>query len=168
MFKEYSNKVKKYLKEEDVPFKEYADKIKKWIKEEAYEFDERPDIETKLTIDIKEDKYTIISIAFHKDSLDSIIIAANMEFNEKEQNMLKSLKNRNEIVWDIRKFLILMHLDPRFPIITDNIKELYFQKIIFFDNLTKDRFFEVLTDISNSISLIRGTFLKLGQHSSNV
>jgi hypothetical protein len=55
MFKEYSNKVKKYLKEEDVPFKEYADKIKKWIKEEAYEFDERPDIETKLTIDIKED-----------------------------------------------------------------------------------------------------------------
>ena len=156
MFKDYSKKVKKYLKEEDVLFKEYADKIKKWIKEEAYEFDERPDIETKLTIDIKEDKYTIISIAFHKDSLDSIIIAANMEFNEKEQNMLKSLKNRNEIVWDIRKFLIQLHLDPCFPI-TDNIKELYFQKTLFFDNLTKDRFFEVLTDISNSISYISGS-----------
>jgi hypothetical protein len=54
-----------------------------------------------------------------------------------------------------------MHLDPRFPIITDNIKELYFQKTLFFDNLTKDRFFEVLSDISNSISFIRGTFLKL-------
>lgn len=91
-----------------------------------------------------------------------------MEFNEKEQNMLKSLKNRNEVVWDIRKFLIQMHLDPRFPIITDNIKELYFQRTLFFDNLTKDRFFEVLTDISNSISFIRETFLKLGQHSSNV
>ncbi|HYY71429.1 MAG TPA: DUF2299 family protein [Nitrososphaeraceae archaeon] len=149
-------------------FEEYADKVRKWIKEEAYEFYERPDIETKLTIDIEENKYTIISIAFHKDSLDSIIIAANMEFNEKEQNMLKSLKNRNEIVWDIRKFLIQMHLDPRFPIITDNIKEIYFQKILFFDNLTKDRFFEVLTDISNSISFIRGTFLNLGQSSSKL
>jgi hypothetical protein len=54
-------------------FEEYADKVRKWIKEESYEFYERPDIETKLTIDIEENKYTIISIAFHKDSLDSIL-----------------------------------------------------------------------------------------------
>ena len=48
-------------------FEDYADKIRQWLKEEDFEFNERPDKETKLTIDIIEDKYTIISIAFHKD-----------------------------------------------------------------------------------------------------
>ena len=146
-------------------FEDYADKIRQWLKEEDFEFNERPDKETKLTIDIIEDKYTIISIAFHKDSLDSIIIAAHIHFNENEQNMLKSLKTKTEIVRDIRKFIIQMHLDPRFPIFADSIKNIFFQKTIYFDGLTKDRFFEVLTDISNTISFIRGTFFKLGSQS---
>jgi len=146
-------------------FEDYADKIRQWLKEEDFEFIERPDVETKLTIDIIEDKYTIISIAFHKDSLDSIIIAANIDFNENEQNMLKSLKTKTEIVMDIRKFIIQMHLDPSFPIFADSIKNIFFQKTIYFDGLTKDRFFEVLTDISNAISFIRCTFFKLGSQS---
>ena len=41
--------------------------------------------------------HTVISIAFHKDSLESIIIAAHIDFNENEQNMLKSLKTKTKI-----------------------------------------------------------------------
>jgi hypothetical protein len=71
--------------------------------------------------------------------------------------MLKSLKTKTEIVRDIRKFIIQMHLDPRFTIFADSIKNIFFQKTIYFDGLTNDRFFEVLTDISNTISFIRDT-----------
>ena len=85
-------------------FEEFAEKVKKWLTDERLEIIDKPDQTTKLTFDVKSGM-NVITLGFPKKSPDGLIVAGQIEFNQDEQNMLKHLKNRNEIMWDLQKFL---------------------------------------------------------------
>ena len=142
--------------------KSTAERIKKWLREEGLNPTDRVNPNTNVTFDISVHE-NLISVGFHKTSRDSIIIGTNIIFSDDEQKMLKFLKSRNDILWDLQKFLVQLHLEPTFKWNKDSLEKISFQKTLYFDNLTKDRFYEVLGDCFHSINVIREGFLNLGR-----
>jgi len=146
-------------------FEEYSNKIRQWLKEQGcVKPIERFDEDTKLSLDITYDGDTI-TISFLKDQIDSIAIATKLPVPEDLQKMIKHLKNKEDIILDLKRFLYNLHFSPNFTRDEQEgtITQIYFQKIIYFDALTKDKFFEAISDISNSIAYIRETFLRIGK-----
>lgn len=143
---------------------EYSERIRKWLEEEGLEPTIKPDQNTKITFNVKSGQ-NVISIGFHKTSTDSVIIGTGIEFNEDEQKMLKFLKTKNDILLDLQKFLIQMHLEPTFKWNEnkDSFEKISFQKTIYFDGLTKNKFYEILADVFQSINVVREGFLHLGR-----
>jgi hypothetical protein len=54
----------------------------------------------------------VISVGFHNDSKDSIIIKLQMTFSDEEQHMLKFVKTKYDMVWQLQRFLVRMRLEP--------------------------------------------------------
>jgi hypothetical protein len=140
-----------------------ANKIKSWLEEEELEHSEISDPNTKLTYSVKSGG-NVISVGFHKDSKDSIIIKSQMTFSDEEQHLLKFVKTKYDVVWQLQRFLVQMRLEPiiKWNENRDAIETLAFQRTIFYDGLTKDRFYEVLTDVFHCI---RESFVRLGKPS---
>jgi hypothetical protein len=146
-------------------FEEYSNKIRQWLKEEgSTNPTEHSDEDTKLALDIKFNNNTM-TIGFLKTKMDSIAIATKLPVDEGEQKMIKHLKNKEDIVLDLKRFLYNLHISPEFTRDEqgDTITEIFLQKVIYFDGLTKDKFFEGIFDISNSVEYIRETFLRVGK-----
>jgi hypothetical protein len=143
-----------------------ANKIKSWLEEEGLEHSEISDPNTKLTFSVKSGG-NVISVGFHKDSKDSIIIKSQITFSDEEQHMLKFVKTKYDIVWQLQRFLVQMRLEPiiKWNENRDAIETLAFQRTIFYDGLTKDRFYEVLTDVFHCTNIIRESFVRLGKPS---
>lgn len=143
-----------------------ANKIKDWLREEGLEPSEISEPNTKITYSVKSGG-NVISIGFHKNSKDSIIIKSQMAFGDEEQKMFKFVKTRYDIVWELQRFLVQMRLEPiiKWNESRDAIESLAFQRTIFYDGLTKDRFHEVLTDVFHCTNIIRESFVRLGRPS---
>jgi len=146
-------------------FVEYSDKIRQWLKEQGcINPVERSDEDTKLSLDFTYDG-NVMTISFLKDQVDSIAIATKLPIDEDLQRMIKHLKTKEDLILDLRRFLYNLHLSPNFTRDKqeETITQIYFQKIIYFDALTKDRLFEAINDISNSVEYIRETLLRIGK-----
>jgi len=146
-------------------FKEYSEKIRQWLKEEGCAKPiERSDDDLKLAFDITFGG-DIMTIGFLKTQIDSVYVATKLPIPEDLQMSIKHLKTKEDLVLDLRRFLYNLHFSPEFTRDKqdETITQIYFQKIIYFDGLTKDRLFEVIYDISNSIEYIRQTLLRIGK-----
>ena len=146
-------------------FEEYSNKIRQWLKEQGcVKPIERFDEDTKLSLDIKYDDNTM-TISFLKTQIDSFAIATKLPVSEDLQKMLKHLKNREDVILDLKRFLYNLHFSPEFTRgeQEDTITEIYFPKVIYFDGLSKDKLFEAISDISNSVEYIRETLLRIGK-----
>lgn len=143
-------------------YEEYANKIKRWFAEEGIPSVDVQDDNTNVAFDIQTGG-TVMRIGFYKTSLDSIIILSGIKFTPEEQLMLSHLKTKRDVIWDLERILIQMHLEPIFYPNKENIEQIKVQKTIYFDSLTKSKIFEVATDVFQSIRAIRETFLKIGK-----
>lgn len=140
---------------------EYVTKINHWFIQEGIPPIQVQDKNTSVAFEVQSGR-TIIRIGFHKTSTDSIIIASGLKFTPEEQKMLSYLKTKREVVWDLERFLIQMHLEPIFLPDKIDLKEIKIQRTIYFDALTKNKLFEVTADIYQAMRAIRETFLNIG------
>lgn len=145
--------------------------VKKWMEEEGYTVHDYKDENTDINYYIDKAN-TKIHIGFHKSSKDSLIIMGKITPSAEEQNMLKYLKSKDEFYSEIKIELLRMNLEVIINTIDDPdyqfiITDIVLQKTLYFDGLTKDRFYEIMTTVFNCIQILRTSFHMLGKRKND-
>lgn len=109
----------------------------------------------------------VFHILFPIDKLDSLRISQIIIFDLQSQKSYASLAAKTNGILEQKRFyfdleLALLQMDVHF-IIKKNMQELQsleISKVVFFDGLTKDTFFNTINTVRNSIEIAR---IKIGQ-----
>lgn len=136
--------------------------VVRWLREEEIEPEEithkRKDASYFATFEV--DSGEAVHVLFRTNRLDSIVLLEFIALDEETQKSYASLSpvRQNKFIFDLT--LALLQRDVFF-VFRKNIRELQtveVQKFIFFDGLTKDRFFDSIFKL-NSAFAIAGTLL---------
>jgi hypothetical protein len=145
---------------------EVAKIIIQWLMEEGLPAKNFEDDLSDYNIETKRGNIRI-HVAFHKTSKDSLIVAGKLHFDSDQQVMLRYTKTKRELLFDVETLFIQKDVDF---ILGANIRQQEFtiediilQKTIYFDGLSKDRFYSVLSQIYNCLNLLILKFLLLGR-----
>jgi hypothetical protein len=134
-----------------------AKTVKQWLIDEGLPVTEQKDEQTDFKFATRQGT-TNINIGFHKASIDSLIVLGNLHFESGEQSMIRYTKTKRELIYDLEMLFIQMNLD--FILKTNSvdqefiIEDIILQKTIYFDDLSKDKFFGVLSSIFNCLKLL--------------
>lgn len=143
---------------------EIIERVVNWIKEEGYDPIEVTHLNKNAnyfaTIKVSEKKG--FNIVFPSKNLDSLLIIAILRLKKDFQIEYMALQrlDKNRLFFDIKIALLQMnvHFDIRDGVESINIFEV--KKVIYFDGLTKDKLFDTIYSVGNSVEIIK---VKLGQ-----
>lgn len=92
-----------------------------------------------------------IVVAQRKERADEILIQARVTVHENTRSRLQALipEDRRGFLWDLRMALLQMHVD--FNGVTDDPTEIRVMTRIFFDGMSKDVFFERLSNVRRAL-----------------
>lgn len=145
--------------------------VKNWLIEEGLEVNDFVDASTDINYTFSQGNIKM-NVGFHKTSKDSIIMGGKIALDKEEQSMLKYTKTKLEFLLDVQMAFLQMNLD--FVIDANNnsyhefsISDIKLQKTIYFDGLSKDRFFDVLSSLFNCLKILGLKFQMLGKSKSN-
>jgi hypothetical protein len=145
---------------------EVAEKVTQWLTEEGLPVREFKDHQADINLATRQGN-TNINIGFHKSSLDSLIVVGNLHFEEQEQSMIRYTKTKREMLYDLEISFLHMNLDFVLNINDEQqeftIEDIKLQKAIYFDGLTKDKFFDVISAIYNCFKVLKLKFELLGR-----
>jgi hypothetical protein len=156
----------KRARSENTSKEQVAKTVRRWLKDEGLPVWERKDDQTDFNFATRQGN-TNINIGFHKTSIDSLIVQGNLHFEQQEQTMLRYTKTKHDLIYELEILFIQMNLD--FILKTNNLQEeftiedIILQKTIYFDGLSKDRLFNVLSLIFNCLKVLIFKFNSLGR-----
>jgi hypothetical protein len=146
---------------------EVANVIKEWLVEEGLPVEDFEDENTDINYATKQGGVKI-NIGFHKRSKNSLIVMGGVHLETQEQEMFRYTKVKREFLYDIEMFFIQMNLDYVLSSSSKDgeftVKDIKLQKTIYFDGLTKDRLFDIMSSIFNCLKLLKAKFLLLGKY----
>jgi hypothetical protein len=138
--------------------------VNKWLIEEQYSpRDFKDETATGFTISRGNKN---ITIGFHKESFDDIMIVGKIGLDYSQQSMFHYTKTKIEFLYDLEMLFTQMNISYRYTSDIENvtIADIEITKTIFFDGLSKHTFFETINTIFNCLKLIERKFNLLGRH----
>ena len=140
--------------------------IKQWLlDEELVVHDDINSDETNFNFKFKQGD-TNMNVAFYKKSKDSLAVGGKLVFEPQEQSMIRYTSTKKELLYDMEKLFIQMNLDYLLKSNVKNgeftIEDIILQKTIFFDGLSKDKFFDVISLIYNCFKILVSKLMLLG------
>jgi hypothetical protein len=147
--------------------KEVADEIQKWLLEEKLPIFHNEDKDTDISFGTGQGN-TFIIIGFLKESKDGVLFVGFIKFGPEEKSMIRYTKIKRRLLYELELLFTQANLDCIIATTYDadqefTIEEIKLQKFIFFDGLTKDRLFEVLSSIFNCLKVTIAKFWLLGE-----
>jgi hypothetical protein len=145
---------------------EVANQVRRWIIEEGVPVNDFSDDQTDFHFVITRGS-TVVNIGFHKTSIDSLIVLGGFHFAPQEQSVFRYTKTKREMLYDLEISFLHMNLDFILNINNEqqefSIEDIKLQKTIYFDGLTKDKLFDVMSAIFNCLKALRLKFELLGR-----
>lgn len=146
---------------------EVAAVVKQWLLDEGLPVEDFKDENAEINYATKQSGIKI-NIGFHKQSKDSLIILGGIYLEPQEQEMFIYTKVKREFLYDIEMLFIQMNLDHVFSSSSSDgeftLEDIKLQKTIYFDGLSKDRLFDIMSSIFNCLKLLKTKFLLLGRY----
>lgn len=152
---------------------EVIDKIWNWIDEEKYDFKalEEPCAGSPIQIEFLKNRYIIVWV--EKDKNDSVLVFARINFSPEEQKVFAHLKEDKKKEFFFAIITPLMEMNLRHSVHPNPDKAEYFhiEKRIYFDGLTKDRFFDTVEKVYKGMGIVKSTYVNYlakgsGSHNS--
>jgi hypothetical protein len=139
--------------------------VKEWLlDEELAVYNDINSDETNFNFTFKQG-HICMNVAFYKKCKDSLIVGGKLVFEPQEQSMIRYSRTKKELLYDIEKLFIQMNLDYFLKSNVKNgeftIEGIILQKTIYFDGLSKDKFFEVISLIYNCFKVLVSSKLML-------
>ena len=132
-------------------------KIQTWLDEENISIRDIEDEYSDFHIVAKISPVHDIDLVIRKDRIDSIIVVQNMNLSDEDKRTFAHLAKAKklEFVRDLK--LSLLHLGIDYAIQPDSERLEYVQmsRKIYFDGLTKDRFFDTIFHVQRAMEIMR-------------
>jgi hypothetical protein len=145
---------------------EVAGKVIQWLIEEGLPVSQYKDDQADINIATRQGNVNI-NIGFHKDSIDSLIVIGKLHFEEQKQSMFRYTRTKREMLYDLELSFLQMNLDFILNVNNEQqeftIEDINLQKIIYFDGLSKDKLFNVMSAIFNCLKVLGLKFQLLGR-----
>jgi hypothetical protein len=145
--------------------------VKQWLVKEGYDPQPHTDENSLFNYWILKANLKL-NIGQPKDSEDAIMIIGNIHFKEEEKNMLRYLKVKRELLYELDIVFTLSNIgfSVKHDVSTEEftIEDIRLHKIIYYDALTKQSLYDALNLIFNCLKLTIDKFNLLGRSSTNL
>jgi hypothetical protein len=146
-----------------------ADFNKQHEKEEGYKPEEkthmRKDLNYLAAVKVSKDKG--FNVIFRAKPLDRVDIMEMLSMNEKYKKAYKALSalRQNSFYFDLKVSLLQMNVMFSMQKGIRELESIQVSKPIYFDGLTKDRFFDTIFTVGHAVEIVR---TKLGQFRDSI
>ncbi|MFZ0224893.1 MAG: DUF2299 family protein [Candidatus Nitrosopolaris sp.] len=149
---------------------EVRNKISQWIQDEGFELLPEEDPYTDFTLKIKYSQNETAYVLMRKDRKDSISVYTSSDFSPLDRKAFSNLSpgKKREFIDAISASLLNLNLHFIFHPNPEQMQYLQITKDIFFDGLTKDRFFDIICRVLSGMGLAHMAYYKyLNPNGSN-
>jgi hypothetical protein len=142
--------------------KDVIDKITDWLGQEGISFNLTEDPYADFNLEIEYPTTQVIHIMMYKNKNDSITVITKVSFSTLDKKAFTSLSEdiKKDFILTLNSSLSSMNLLYSHQPNPERMEHLLIQKRLFFDGLTKDRFFDILDRIYNGMNLANWTYTK--------
>ena len=139
-----------------------SSKITEWLQDEGYTFVPYEDPYTDFCLHIKEPNNPPIFVGMEKDSKDSVMVYTRSDLSQFDKKAFSTFQTnvKKEFIFALASSLSNLILPYRIHPSSEQMEYLEIKKYIFFDGLTKDRFFDTIDRVLAGIYLARMVYDK--------
>jgi len=136
---------------------EAINNIRTWLKEENISSrnidDEYSDFHVVATVSQTHN----IDLVIRKDRMDSVTIAQNMNLSDDDKKAFIHLTKdkKKEFIQDLKSSLLYIGVDYTIQPDKERLEFVHVSRIIYFDGLTKDRLFDILSNVLRAMEMVR-------------
>jgi hypothetical protein len=131
-------------------------RVAKWLFDEGFSVWEFADEESHFSYKANRDEYLPLSIFQPHDKTDSILVAGDVRLSEESQRKLSAVseEERKFMLYEFK--MVLLSTECRWQLIPSSEcwKAIRISKAVFYDGLSKDRFFEALDVVTRAMSSV--------------
>lgn len=129
-------------------------KIEKWLLDEGFTVWEFADEDSHFAYKANRDDCLPLSIFQPQNKNDSILVVGDIRLSEESQEKLLAVpeEERKFMLYEFRMVLLSTECRWRFVPPSESWKSIQISKAIFYDGLSKDRFFETVDIVTRAIS----------------
>lgn len=140
-----------------------------WLKDEGYQPEEKTHLypDTNYFAIVKIDERSAFHIIFPSKNLDSVIVLELIALNEEYRKSYAALQaiEQRRFFFDLKLALLQTNVVFGFEKDVKQLESLEIKKPIYFDGLTKERFFETIFTVHRAIEIAKA---KLGQFRDSI
>lgn len=132
-----------------------VEKIKQWLTDEELAFTPKDNAYSDFYIEVKIGS-SMITVILSKNRPDTILICTRSFFSQLDQRAFATLNktDKQTFIQALRFSLLEQKVGFVINPTIDKIEDIYMEKKIYFDGLTKDRFFETVGSLVFAIELV--------------
>ncbi|MDQ4100580.1 MAG: DUF2299 family protein [Thermoproteota archaeon] len=138
---------------------EMIDNVIRWLKDEGYEPEDVTDMhpDTAYFAKVKINERSGFHVGFSTEQLDSVVISEMIAMDKDYQNAYKSLPvlEQTNFFYDLKLALLQMNVMYNLESGFRELKSVTVVKPIYFDGLTKDKFFDTVFTVHHAIEIAR-------------
>jgi hypothetical protein len=134
-------------------------RIERWLGDEGFQIWPFPDKEAYFAYKVARDGGSPLLIWQPRDKTDSIQVSSNVRLAEDDHAKLQTVHEQKRfLLFDFKMVLLSTGCNWQFIPSPESWRSLRVSKTIFYDGLSKDRFFETIDAITRAVSTIMVTF----------
>lgn len=139
---------------------EVGERLEEWLEAEGFTVWKFADEDSRFSLKVTRDEYPPLLVLQPQSKADSILVTGDVRLTDKGQEKLVALpeKEREFMLFDLRMVLLSTECRCQFVPSSKSWKIVRVSKPVFYDGLTKDRFFETVDTVARAVSLVILTF----------
>ena len=134
---------------------EFKGRIEEWLRDEGFNLWKFTDKDSHFSYKVsRDDSHPLVVLQLRKKT-DSIQVVGDIRLNEKNQEKILTIseKEKRFMLFDFRMALLSTGCRWQFIPSSESWETLQISKTVFYDGLTKDRFFETIEVVTRAVSL---------------
>ncbi len=138
---------------------EVGKRIEEWLDDEGFSVWKLADENSRFSFKMTRDECPPLLVLQPQSKSDSLIVTSDVRLTDEGQEKLLALpKEREFMLFDLKMVLLSTECRCQFMPSSKSWKSIRVSKPVFYDGLTKDRFFETVDVVSRAVSLVILTF----------
>jgi hypothetical protein len=133
--------------------------IEKWLEDEDFTIWKFPDENAHFSYKTARDDCLPLLIYQPRHRTDSIQVSSDVRLSKEDHKKLHTIRDRERfLLFDFKMVLLSTACNWQFIPSVDNWRTLRVSKAVFYDGLSKDKFFETVEAVARAVSTVMVTF----------
>jgi hypothetical protein len=134
--------------------------VEEWLVDEGFNIWKSTDKDSRFSFKAARDDCSPLLVLQPRNKADSLSVVCEIRFTDEGQKKLAALPDRERefMLFDLRMVLLSTECRCQFTPSIQSWKAIRISKAVFYDGLTKHRFFETVDTVARAVSMVILTF----------